>query len=150
MRDAALFVTSLVGQRLRFKTCVLAQARFTQFLCPIPNKGGAYVQIGNPTLCSGNLIKTGHFCEEEAGPGMAVNIADRGREPTVRLITYVLSRVPTQSRRGLQDEPFPSVPGRFGRMSSKDGYRTDKASVPILVSGISAERARSTHPNKLR
>jgi len=39
--------------QVRFKTRVLAQVRFTHFLCRIPDKGGADVPIGEPMLCSG-------------------------------------------------------------------------------------------------
>jgi hypothetical protein len=53
-----LFVPGLVEcRRQRFKTHVLAQVRFTQFLCRIPDIGGAYVSIGGPVLCSGKTNK---------------------------------------------------------------------------------------------
>ena len=51
------FPTSLRMPRVRFGTCVLARVRVTQFLCRIPDKGGAHFQIGNPALCSGKSTK---------------------------------------------------------------------------------------------
>jgi hypothetical protein len=54
---------------LRLKTRVLAQGRFTQFLCQIPDKGGAYVQMSNPALCSGKSTKIAHFSDKNVTPG---------------------------------------------------------------------------------
>jgi len=57
MHDAALFPISLKMPELRLEPRVLAQLRVTQFLCRIPNKGGADGPIGKPALCSGKSLK---------------------------------------------------------------------------------------------
>jgi hypothetical protein len=88
MHDAALFPISLKMPELRLEPRVLAQLRVTQFLCRIPNKGGAYVPIGKAALCSGkSRKKTGRMSEKADCTGMV----SKPRDLTDGRISYTLN-----------------------------------------------------------